>query len=435
MKDGSWLVVGSWASGQAFKLTQGEVLEFYRSGDQGKTWEFYSTLGEKPRGLSEASIVPLKDGRWLMVIREGYGRLPGVRCYSSDEGKTWSKPEELPFGVHGRTCAGLLSDGRVMMTARAYYGPIGLWAWIDDPDGKLPPYAVGVHFNDRRSVGMKDRELYIDSDGVCGQFTKYVFRCPNSFEDRIELTAEVRVLSNKGRAASLSVPYVGRLRIFPERAEFAHDPKLRIDIEPGRFHTYRILALKDTIAISVDGVERLVLPRRQEAVANLAWSTVKASTYPLEFGNEEAGDASAAFDFVPDGVWKPPADAVEESKCLVGELAPTMVHTITPAVTGHSLWRRFQARFEDAGGEYYHVSWRSENGAFPDQYQLDHILEVEGSISGCDQGYSGWTELPDGRILVLNYTDDTARWNCDATFPPLGVAWIRGTYIQPSDIG
>jgi hypothetical protein len=191
---------------------------------------------------------------------------------------------------------------------------------------------------------MKDGELYIDSDGVCGQFTKYVFRCPNSFEDRIELTAEVRVLSNKGRAASLSIPYVGRLRIFPDRAEFSHDPKLRIDIEPGRFHTYRILTLRDKTTILVDDVERLVLPRRQETVANLAWSTVKGSAYPLEFGNEEAGDGSAAFDYVPEGVWKPPADAVGDSKYPVGELSPTMLHNITPAVTGCSIWRKFQAQ-------------------------------------------------------------------------------------------
>ncbi len=434
MSDGSWLVVGSWASGQAFKLTQGEVLEFYRSGDQGKTWKFYGTLRENPRSFSEASIVPLSDGRWLMVIREGYGRLPGVRCYSSDEGKTWSKPEELPIGVHGRTCADLLPDGRVMMTARAYYGPVGLWAWIDDPDGKLPPYGVGVHFNDKRSVGLKDGELYIDSDGVCGQFTKYIFRCPNSYEDRIELTTEVKVVSNKGRAASLSVPYVGRLRIFPDRAEFAHDPKLRIDIAPGRFHTYRILSQGDKTTILVDDVEWLVLPRGQEAVANLAWSTVKGSAYPLEFGNEEAADASAAFDYVPDGVWKPPVETPGDTRSPVGELAPTLLHNITPAVTGCSIWRKFDVRYGNPGGEYYTVSWNSADGNFPDQYQLDHVIEVEGSISGCDQGYSGWTQLSDGRILVLNYTDDTARWNCDATFPPLGVSWIRGTYIHPGDV-
>ena len=40
----------------------------------------------------------------------------------------------------------------------------------------------------------------------------------------------------------------------------------------------------------------------------------------------------------------------------------------------------------------------------------------------------------DGRLFVLNYTDDTARWNCDETAPCLGVSWIRGTYVLASDI-
>jgi hypothetical protein len=64
---------------------------------------------------------------------------------------------------------------------------------------------------------------------------------------------------------------------------------------------------------------------------------------------------------------------------------------------------------------------------------LDRMLEVEGTISGRDQGYSGWIQLEDGRLLVLNYTDDTARTNC-AEDPGFGVPWIRGTYIRPGDL-
>ena len=64
---------------------------------------------------------------------------------------------------------------------------------------------------------------------------------------------------------------------------------------------------------------------------------------------------------------------------------------------------------------------------------LDNIIEVEASVEGHDQGYSGWVELTDGRIIVLAYTDDTA-----PTCPPsgggrMGVAWIRGTYLNQSD--
>jgi hypothetical protein len=429
MSDGSWLVAASMTRGKAFNC-DGEVLEFYRSTDQGKTWKYYSRLeGEPPHSLSEPSIVEPKDGRWLLFAREGYGRLPGVRSLSTDQGKTWSRTEDMAFGVHGRTCAGLLSDGRVLMTFRACYGPVGLWAWIDEPEAKQPPLVSGAHFNDRRSCGLKDGALHIDSDGLCGQFTKYSFRCPNSGDDRIEVTAECRVESNAGKAATVAVPYVGRLRVFPDHAEFARDPNLRFDVRPDRFHTYRVVVAGDKAAVSVDGQETLRLPKRTEAVARLAWSPVKASVYPMEFGNEMAEGPDQQFDWAPDS---PPAKT--DSPAKSGELASVLLNNITPAVTGYSLWRRVEVRYADARGEYYKASWNASENVFPDQYQLDHMILVDASIAGVDEGYSGWRELPDGRVFVVNYTDDTARWNCDASYPPLGVSWIRGTFIRPEEL-
>lgn len=42
------------------------------------------------------------------------------------------------------------------------------------------------------------------------------------------------------------------------------------------------------------------------------------------------------------------------------------------------------------------------------------FIEVEASIAGIEQGYSGWVQLDDGRIFVVNYTDDTAAWGIGA---------------------
>ena len=82
------------------------------------------------------------------------------------------------------------------------------------------------------------------------------------------------------------------------------------------------------------------------------------------------------------------------------------------------------------------VSWSAARDGFPDQYQLDHIIQVEASAAGGDQGYSGWIQLDDGRIFVVNYTDDTApmvRWDPYDT-GLLGITWIRGTFVHPSDL-
>src|SRR5206468_977254 len=123
-----------------------------------------------------------------------------------------------------------------------------------------------------------------------------------------------------------------------------------------------------------------------------------------DWGNHDAGDVH------PD-LWEP---------------------NITPAVTGHSLWRRFEAVVREPNQPERRLAWQASRDGFPDQYQLDHIVEIEASVAGYDQGYSGWTLLPDGRIFVVNHTDDTA--------PPaqpgagghpvkMGVSWLRGTYL------
>lgn len=138
MPDGSWLLVGSWYPGRkAWEGTEGERLEFYRSTDRGKTWQFYSRLQAfPPFSLSEASVLVLPDGRLLLYAREARGDgFPGVNAYSGDLGKTW-QVKELPFLVTGRTCAGFLKDGRVMLTFRTGIG-YSIWrraeAVLDDP--------------------------------------------------------------------------------------------------------------------------------------------------------------------------------------------------------------------------------------------------------------------------------------------------------------
>jgi len=431
LPDGSWIVHGAHTPGKAWKVTQGETIEFYRSADQGKTWKFYAALAPPaPLSICETSIVPLPDGRWFLVARESGGFIPGVKAFSRDQGKTWSPLEELPFLIQGRTSAGLLKDGRVMVTFRAYTGPAALWAWIGDPDEKPRPLIRGVHFNDRSSVGLRNGELHIDGDGMRGQFTKYVFRTPDSPQSRIDVTAVVKVSNNNGRAATLSVPFAGKLRVFSDRVQMAHDPSLRVGVTPGAFHTYRVVIAGGKMALFVDGKEALTTDKIEKQACTLAWSPQKISPYLLSFGNEEANDKHSSFDWVPNAL----RDKANAKETLTAAPQVILPKHVTPAVTGHSVWRSFQATYDDPKTGSRSVSWQADKDGFPDQYQLDRLVEVGATVSGCDQGYSGWVELKDGRIFVVNYTDDTARWNCDASFPPLGVSWIRGTYLLPEDL-
>lgn len=416
LNDGSWLLSGAWyPGGKPWVGTEGEKLEFFRSTDRGKTWEFLSYLQPyPPHSLSEASILTLPGGRLLLYAREArVDGCPGIKAYSKDNGKTW-EVQELPFGIHGRTCAGFLKDGRVMLTFRSGIGRQALWAWVGDPEEKTTFRPAGVHFNDKHSVGLKDGALHIDSDGVRGQFTQYFLRPADSPDSTIDVTAEVKVVENNGCAATLSIPFTGKLRLLPDRVKLAHDPSLSVKVTPGKFHLYRIVSQGGKMTLYLDGKLALETDKLDRRIRRVAWTPAEISMYAFAFGNErdEAWENHDGMEVAPD-VW----DA-----------------NITPKVTGYSIWRRVEAIVDDPQSGKHTISWSAQRDGFPDQFQLDNIIEVEASVAGHDQGYSGWVELTDGRILVLAYTDDTAPPCPPSGGGRMGISWIRGTYLQLSDL-
>ncbi|MBN2296403.1 MAG: hypothetical protein JXM70_28500, partial [Pirellulales bacterium] len=223
------------------------------------------------------------------------------------------------------------------------------------------------------------------------------------------------------------IPFVGMIRLFPDHAYLAGDPSLRVDVKPGEFHEYRIVRTDGKMRLSVDGRELLVTDKIDKATCTLAWTPFKLSPYLLSIGNEEAHNAKSGFDWVADMDKK----TTSSSETLGGRPTPITAANVTHAVTGHSIWRRFEVKYDHPRTRQRVIRWDPKQG-FPDQYQLDHMLEIGATASGGDQGYSGWVQLPDKRIFVVNYTDDTARWNC--SWGSLGTSWIRGTFVLPEDL-
>jgi len=302
----------------------------------------------------------------------------------------------------------------VMLTFREHYGRNGLWAWVGDATEPTTCQIAGVHFNDCRSVGLKDGYLHIDNDGHCGQFTRYFLRPPEGAETSVEVTADVKVLSNQGSAACLSVPFAGTFHFFPDHVTFSQLPDWREAVEPGEFHSYRMVSREGQITLDIDGERVLTSDKTDGTVLPQAWTPAKPSIHSLAFGNDSAWTES-------------PIHRVPES--------------VTPAVSGHSVWRRVEATLEDPTTGRHHLSWSAQDG-FPDQYILDHVIQVEETESGTvapgkctsDQGYSGWTTLQDGRVFVVAYTDDgTPRWRVE-NGTTIGGSWIRGTFIAPANL-
>ncbi len=416
LPDGSWLLVSSWFPGmKAWEGAEAERLELYRSVDRGSTWALHSTIQpDPPHSLSEASVVVLPDRRLLLFARENLGAgLGGVKGISEDMGKTW-KLHELPFAISGRTCAGLLRDGRAMVTFRSEIGRAALWAWVGDPLDPTPAQPAGVHLNDAGSVALKRGVLHIDSDGVRGQFTQYVLRTPDGPQGTVEVTVEARILNNAGLAATLSVPFAGKIRFFPDRIEVAHNPLDPIPVKEGVFHTYRIVAEPAGMRIYVDGQIARERERVDRRIRPAAWTPLRPSAYALAFGNER------------DGTHDNPVDHM-------GSTADVCPWTVSRRVSGHSEWRWLRVVMDDPAAGKREFVWDAGANGFPDQYQLDHIVEVQASGIGGDQGYSGWVELEEG-VYIVNYTDDTAPPCVAGGQGRLAIPWIRGTLLRNDEL-
>jgi alpha-L-rhamnosidase len=94
-----------------------------KSANQGRTWR---KLGDvvTPLGQSgEPSVVELKSGRLMMIVRTLDGFL--WRAFSIDKGETWTDPERTAM-VAGNVSHNLfrMRDGRILLTGNATPPPI-----------------------------------------------------------------------------------------------------------------------------------------------------------------------------------------------------------------------------------------------------------------------------------------------------------------------
>ena len=74
---------------------------------------------------------------------------------------------------------------------------------------------------------------------------------------------------------------------------------------------------------------------------------------------------------------------------------------------GDSLWRDVVYSVTNQSEPNRH--WHAVQGQYPDQYQIDHVLELHANPPGPDyqpdNGYFSWVELSDGLIFIVDYTN------------------------------
>ncbi|MGH2369753.1 MAG: hypothetical protein ACRDI2_16350, partial [Chloroflexota bacterium] len=104
--------------------------------------------------------------------------------------------------------------------------------------------------------------------------------------------------------------------------------------------------------------------------------------------------------------------------------APTYFGTASHS-TGESWWRHVKYHVRNQTEPEHCWMWSAESGRYPDQYELDRIVELHANThERPDNGYSTWHRFEDGEVLVLDYTNQG---------DPLGQSHIVGCSLRVED--
>ncbi len=358
------------AAHMTFRATRKLGMFVMRSIDGGKTWKDLSVIAsDAVHHHCEGAIVLLKGGEIACVMREnnhmGY---PSYVNFSSDQARTWSKPQPLPFSGD-RPYAQQLRDGRVLVTYRNQLGNRGTHAWLGDLRRDAGYQPGGTHYGDKISLSGDGLHLQNAPNAV----TRYVLMPPENF--RSDVLFETRVRVSGPAHQPHGVLQVGRLGIridilsnglwlhrglnpggkpvgFPDNVA-STDKILGLDMTVPRL--VRLEVMSGKLSVSVDGK------------ASMRW--VVMNDVPLEetwFGRDRASRGDVWFQ----------------------EVSYRVKNDTEPA---HA-W-----------------SWKATDSKYPDQYQIDHMLELRANPPGeglrPDNGYSSWLELEDGSIYMTDYTN------------------------------
>ena len=121
LPSGAWLIVTHVRMTGSEYALKGKLTQIaHRSNDAGLTWEGPFVVGQDERyNLCEGSTLLLPNGELVCYMRENSGaNYPGLKAFSSDEGRTWEGVYETPMSCCHRPVAGLLARGKVLVTYR-----------------------------------------------------------------------------------------------------------------------------------------------------------------------------------------------------------------------------------------------------------------------------------------------------------------------------
>ena len=358
------------------------------SDDGGKTWgKPIIVAKDSVHDYNEGSIVLLNDDSIVCVMRDNlHNNYPSYIAFSYDNADSWSAPVEAPFSGD-RPYSGQLSDGRLFVTYRNKGGNPGTYGWIGDIHGELR-YQCSALRSGPSEITLDEADgLHIVHNDPAT--TQYNLLPPENFRSEMTWESELKVQGD------------------------VHDQQCAI-IQIGRFH----------VTGSGQGVLRLTIRPDGLYVGSVHHMSVSIDRFwscdMTDWHKIRIHHKGGLLQFYLDGKCVLRHQVVREAP-----LAPTYFGT-PPNSVGQSWWRNVTYQVTNSSEADHFWKWDMNGGTFPDQYEIDNIIELHANHhESPDNGYSTWHQFDDGEILVLDYTN-----NGD----PLGQAHLVSCRLKVQDL-
>jgi hypothetical protein len=106
------------------------VQRLWYSDDQGQSWTGPVIVGKaKGLNLCEVSILPVEDKLVAFLRENSFQGWDCMKAISADSGETWGEAVNFPLPACHRPVAGVLNDGRILITHRYMQGGKGWGGW------------------------------------------------------------------------------------------------------------------------------------------------------------------------------------------------------------------------------------------------------------------------------------------------------------------
>ena len=331
------------------------------STDGGKTWKSRGVLSDDPLYSDvEVGVAEYEPGQLLGITRCGdQGSLcgqPSRLVYGHEYGKRWDKPQLLPVYGH-RPIVGKLQSGQLLLTYRNAFGTTGSYALVFDAHEHFP-YEPTSFIWQSDSCTMQNDAMRLQTNEGTAEAAAFILYPLETVDSHVDATFEMRLEHADTHGCGISV---GCWIAFDQQGLYlAERPEVRIACDATLWHTYRFVRHGRQLQIHIDGQ------------CHWQGDIADVHTRLLHFGNRIKQIGCADYD-----------------------------HN-----AAQSDWRKIGVRLENPNDHSIHWQWDASSGKFPDQFRRDRIvcLERSNSFFHGDNGYSGWTQLPNGQIVISDYT-------------------------------